>query len=349
MTIGAEVQHIVPVFSYTIQKANNEHFFHPRLSQSQMFDLYDELMIAHKACHGGEYDEADAANNMKQFFGINDEITDEHRQLVNNYFDNITHVSEVMVEFGLNADLRVDNNHDGRLIIDFPIDPSTFYTDDDGKIPLTAEEEERLARHSLRKKSRKEFSSKQFLSDHLPESSKLHPGKVVPSQPSDLLMDKFFDTFRFTPSWKLVDSRKLMSDSLDIMNKNINEKPKLFGDTVAKFQGINTRFLNEQIAIVFEVIIHENNYEIEPHWSEIIAFIFNDDGESLNRLRKYMFSENAMEFAVELDDLSFERLYSHLSVMHNKQYVPKDGPNLWTYTAMMGLALHLEEKEEREA
>ena len=314
LTYTTQSNHPESVFGYLLLQVNEASLFSTVLNKGEVFELYDLFMDLYSQPHGTDYDPENVAQNMDLLFNSEDVLSKEEKLSVNSFVDAAveTYMDELEAQdTGLVMDVGAGNKGDMVFLI-----PGTIYLQDE-----------------------EPFSDGQFeqLNDLL-DSFEVREVSGV---------DGLFEGYRLTPEGYHVDSFMVMTTAIDILNKEILAIPEAYVQGVIKLQGVPQKDISkciQQITVAVEVLAFDSDYQIEPHWSDVLDFIYNHDGLSVSLLNKYKLSDEYNDFIDEFDDGVFQLLYDHVSDIKNNDRLTSYSYWLLSYVDMLGMSLFHEER-----
>lgn len=235
-------------FGYILNRANEDGYFAPRFSKSDLFEIFDAIMVAYTDAHGGTYNADTAAHNMELFFNSPTALTDDERRPIDEAFEAQSERTKEWENGETTVKILIHQKEAGTFVLN-----------------LTQGED------TLDEMERAIFEGNTEETDGILEGHRETPiGQDV--RPQTL------HTF-------------LLKANLDRVQKEAN----VLNGPLVRMVGIGLEDMHRchrHILTALYVLASESDYKEEPHWTDLVSFIYNEDGDSGMRLSEYAANES---------------------------------------------------------
>lgn len=252
----SEIETAEDIFGYILIQANVNHYFNPKLSKGELFDLYESIMIDYTNQFGGSFRGIDVPVNMERFFGSPGRIDKDLKNTIAQMFEENTPISNYLKNNLLSSSVSIeqDNNEVGVLVFDIPTN---------GELLLG--ENNNLVKTSNTRKLVDELVNQGVASEN----------------------DGLLEYRRVTPDGYHVIPEAVFGEIISIVKEQTEKDPEMFFDVSTRLRGSTVKeiqSIHAQIILIIDILAEQSEYIHEPHWSEIVEFAYNYDGDSLTLL-----------------------------------------------------------------
>lgn len=288
----SEAKDTKAMLSYILHYANNNHFFNPELNSGGLFDLYEEVMTDYNVLTGEElYNHKDLSEEMELFYSINEKIDNTLKDVLDTMLEeNINYANALKVD-GESAQIYADLDEEGEVVfvLDFPI------------------------------KQVNSTDEKQLLFDS---------HKNDENDKNDNNHNKWYDTMDVKPNDGPQQTHAmavLLFDEILQMTKKISmSQPDMFFSSLTRLQGANEKdlkLIHEQIIAIIEVIQVSEGGVNKPHWTEIIDFAYDNDGNAIRMMTDYLAVKHE-----EIADGNVETITRYDAILELQRHIASISP-----------------------
>lgn len=102
-------------FAYILLKANELFYFNPQLDKSELYELYEDIMLEYIDMFNFHFDYDDVAGNMKRFFDSSEHLEEETKEFIDEVFYEYINESMQLQLNNQSAEVIIDNSEPGGL------------------------------------------------------------------------------------------------------------------------------------------------------------------------------------------------------------------------------------------